>query len=139
MSTVTKLRDDAHCFVCGNENVHGLRLQWRTNGTMTESEFFPTKAHQGWKGIVHGGILAAVLDEAMTRLAWETYGGAVTAEIAVRYFNPARIGERLTIRGEVGNLRNRLIPAKAEIRNASGRLVASATGKAVKPKSTDHT
>ncbi len=132
-STTLELKDDAHCFVCGKANIYGLQLNWKTHHHHTVAEFYPSKAHQGWQGIVHGGILAAMLDEAMTRLAWERHGGAVTAEITVRYFRPARIGEKLTVRGEIGENNKRLIPAKAEIRSGN-RLIASAIGKAIKAK-----
>jgi uncharacterized protein (TIGR00369 family) len=133
MSTATlELKDDAHCFVCGKANIYGLQLVWKTVQNMTTAEFYPSKAHQGWQGIVHGGILATILDEAMTRLAWQIHGGSVTAEITVRYFNSARIGEKLAVRGEIGAANKRLIPAKAEIRNGGGRLIATATGKILK-------
>ena len=134
MTTAIELKDDAHCFVCGKSNMGGLHLVWKTDGNVTETDFYPRKTHQGWQGLVHGGILAAVLDEAVTRLAWETHGAAVTAEITVRYHNPARIGEKLSVRGELGEAKGRLVPGKAEIRNAQGHLVASATAKAVKTK-----
>jgi uncharacterized protein (TIGR00369 family) len=115
--------------------VQGLQLNWKREGTRTETIFYASKSHQGWAGFVHGGILAAILDEAITRLAWQNYGGAMTAEISVRYFNPARIGEKLTITAEIGKMKSRLIPGKAEIRNDKGRLIATATGKSIKPKS----
>lgn len=137
MTPTLKLKDNAHCFVCGTENLNGLQIKWTTNHDSTRAEFYPSKIHQGWQGIVHGGILAAILDEAMTRLAWEKHGGAVTAEMNVRYMNPARIGQKLLIRGELGESKNRLIPTKAEIRNDKGRIIATATGKAVKPKDKD--
>ena len=126
------LVDDDHCFVCGKENLQGLRIEWTTEALTTHGEFYASKTHQGWQGMVHGGILAAILDESMTRLAWETYGGAVTAEMTVRYISPARIGEKLLIKGEVDNMKGRLIPTRAEIRNTQGHIVASATGKALK-------
>lgn len=133
MSQATiELKDDAYCFVCGKSNVRGLQLHWETEGNQTKSEFYPSKAHQGWRGIVHGGLLATILDEAMTRLAWKIYGSAVTAEINVRYHQIARTGEKLLITGELEESKNRLIPTKAEIRNSEGRLIASATGKAMK-------
>jgi uncharacterized protein (TIGR00369 family) len=128
------LKDDAHCFVCGKANSQGLQLEWFTKGHVTEAAYYPSKTHQGWQGIVHGGILATILDEAMTRLAWQIYGNAVTAEMTVRYYNPARTGEKLMVRGEVGASKGRIIPAKSEIRNADGRLIASATGKVFQPK-----
>ncbi len=135
MTTIApNLVDDEHCFVCGKSNTSGLQLTWKTQGTHTETEFYPSKSHQGWMGLVHGGILAAILDEAITRLAWQNHGGAVTAEISVRYFNPARVGEKLTITGEIGKPKGRLIPGKAEVRNEKGRIIAAATGKAIKQK-----
>lgn len=129
-----KLTDDANCFVCGKANIHGLQLVWKTRGQTTEAEFFPPKHLQGWQGIVHGGVLASVLDEAMTRLAWELNGGVVTGEINVRYYKPARVGERLHVKGEVAPAKSRVIGGKAEIRNAAGLLIAAATGKIFKVK-----
>lgn len=132
MSRVIELKDDSNCFVCGKSNVYGLQLNWNTEGYETSAEFFPARSHQGWQGVVHGGILAAVLDEAMTRLTWQKYGNAVTGEMTVRYSNPARIGEKLLITGSVEQGKGRLIPAKAEIRNTDGMLIASATAKTVR-------
>jgi len=129
-----ELIDDSHCFVCGTDNPAGLKIDWKTSDNVTEANFSLTKAHQGWKDVVHGGILATVLDEAMTRLAWQKFVGAVTAEMTVRYLKPARVGDRLSVRGEVDNLKGRLIPARAEIRDSAGDIVASATGKALKAK-----
>lgn len=131
MSSI-KLTDDAHCFVCGKANIHGLQLVWNTQGSATQAEFYPPSHVQGWQGIVHGGVLAAVLDEGMTRLAWERHGGVVTGEITVRYYKPARVGERLFVKGEILPTKSRIIPGKAEIRNAAGHLVASAKGKIFK-------
>ena len=130
-----ELIDDHHCFVCGDQNKSGLQIQWTTRANTTEAEFVSRPEHQGWKGIVHGGILATLLDEALTRLAWETHGGAVTAEITVRYHSAARIGETLFVKGEISDPRGRIIPGRSEIRNAEGVLIASAEGKAIKPKS----
>jgi uncharacterized protein (TIGR00369 family) len=132
MSSPTDLTDDAYCFICGKANEQGLRLEWTTRENKTESKWLPKKSFQGWKGIVHGGILAALLDEAMTRLAWQIHGDAVTAEITVRFVSPARIDEPLLIQGDVEEARGRLIPAKSEIRTQDGRLIATAVGKVLK-------
>jgi len=139
MTGTLELKDDAHCFVCGKENIYGLQLDWKTFKNQTKSVFYPSRTHQGWRGIVHGGILASVLDEAMTRLAWETNGQAVTAEITIRYFNPARTGEKLLVTGEIGGTRGRIVETRAEIRNPQGHIVASAKGKAIKVKHTNGT
>jgi uncharacterized protein (TIGR00369 family) len=116
------------------ENPDGLRLIWTVEGK-TMSTFFTAEAkYQGWKGIVHGGILATLLDEAMTRLVCAVCGDALTAEMTVRYVAPAHIGELLYVKGEIIKESKRLLEMKATIhrKNATGAIVAHATGKAVK-------
>jgi uncharacterized protein (TIGR00369 family) len=129
-----ELEDDGHCFVCGGRNDGGLKLLWTVKDKETFAEFVPTKTHQGWKGLVHGGLLAALLDEAMTRLIWKRSGAAVTAEMTVRYLAPAAVGEKLLIRGEVLDDTRRLVSARAEIAKGDGTLVARAEGKTLKLK-----
>src|SRR5512137_2801974 len=95
------LEDDHRCFACGLENKEGLCIEWKVEGKTTMAEFVPQKKFQGWKDIVHGGIIATLLDEAMTRLAWIVCGGALTAEMTVRFVKPAIVGEKLYIHGEI--------------------------------------
>jgi uncharacterized protein (TIGR00369 family) len=124
--------DDHRCFACGMENPDGLRIEWKIEGMTTCAEFIADQKYQGWKGIVHGGIIATLLDEAMTRLAWIVCGGALTAEMVVRYVAPAPIGEKLLIRGEIIKESRKLIEAKAIVTDVSGRIIAHSTGKAMK-------
>ena len=127
------LTDDHYCFACGSENELGLCIDWKGEGKKTFAEFIPEKKFQGWKGIVHGGILATLLDEAMTRLAWIACGGALTAEITVRYLKTASIGEKLLITGEIVEESRKLVLMKAAIHTAGSKeLIARSTGKAVK-------
>lgn len=129
------LEDNHQCFACGLENPDGLRLKWLVEGHTMTTQFIPEQKYQGWKGIVHGGILATLLDEAMTRLAWVVCGGgALTAEMTVRYVAPAAIGGVLYIRGEIVKDSRRLLEMKASIhaQDESGPLIAYATGKAIK-------
>lgn len=123
--------DDRYCFVCGMDNPDGLRIEWTVNGKTTYAEFSPERKYQGWKGILHGGIIAALLDEAMTRLACVVFGSAVTAEMNVRFVQPAKIGERLSIRGEILSESRKLIEMKAAIHSGE-TLIARSTGKAIK-------
>ena len=90
-----ELIDDHFCFACGRDNKDGLDLNWAVEGKTTHALFIPKRKFQGWKGIVHGGIIATLLDEAMTRLAWIACGGAMTAEMTVRFLKPALILTRL--------------------------------------------
>ena len=137
-----QLEDDHYCFACGLENPHGLRIRWLTEGKTARGEFVPERKFQGWKGIVHGGILATLLDEAMTRLSWLGAGGALTAEMRVRFLRPARVGEKLFVTGEITAENRRVVEMRAAIRQGrpDGPRIAAATGKAVKvrPPSKNH-
>lgn len=134
MNSRIVLEDDHYCFACGSENRNGLRIDWKIDGRTTTAEFIARKEHQGWKDIVHGGILATLLDEAMTRLAWVVCGGALTAEMTVRYLSPVKVGEKLFVSGEITKENRKLVEMKAAIRKerADGTVVARAEGKAVK-------
>lgn len=126
------LKDDNCCFACGMDNADGLRIQWVVEGETMKGSFISEKKYQGWAGIVHGGILATLLDEAMTRLAGILSGGAVTAEMTVRYSAPAPIGQPLLVKGELVKDSKRLMELKATIHTEAGALIASSTGKAIK-------
>ncbi len=126
-----QLEDDNCCFVCGMENSDGLRIHWTVEGLTTSAEFTPDSKYQGWKGVLHGGIIATLLDEAMTRLVCIVYGNAVTAEMTVRYVAPAPINQLLTIRGEIIGEKGKIIEMKATI-HCSPTLIAHSTGKAIR-------
>ena len=129
-----KLIDDNCCFACGLNNPDGLRLHWHIEGATMTTTITPEEKYQGWKGIVHGGILATLLDESMTRLASILCGGALTAEMTVRYLKPAHIGKKLYVRGEIIKESRRLVEMRASIHeeDASGPVIAHASGKAIK-------
>ena len=59
--------DDQWCFACGKHNTHGLQMQGiHLEGTVCVAHYQTHQYHQGWAGIVHGGITATLLDEVMT-------------------------------------------------------------------------
>lgn len=129
-----EIQDDSRCFVCGMDNLEGLRIVWRIEEKTTTAEFVPDAKYQGWQGIVHGGILATLLDEAMARLAGVLFGKAVTAEMTVRYLLPVPVGQLLWIKGEVLKESRKILEMRSELRALSpeGTLMAHATGKIMK-------
>lgn len=126
-----QLEDDHYCFACGMENADGLRIEWKVEGLTTTAHFTPDRKYQGWKGVLHGGIISTLLDEAMTRLACVVCGGAVTAEMTVRFVAPAPIGKLLVVRGEITSERRKMVEMKASMHSAEV-LIAYSTGKAIK-------
>lgn len=131
-----ELIDDHYCIACGMDNKDGLLIEWKIDGRRTTAEFTPQRKHQGWKDIVHGGVLATLLDEAMTRLAYVVCGGALTAEMTVRYLQTARVGEKIYIEGEILSENRKLVEMRAALYRdrPGGPVIARSTGKAVKLK-----
>lgn len=124
------LKDDRWCFACGTHNPKGLKLaDIHLEGCECVCSFTPEKAHQGWVGIVHGGITATLLDEIMTHVLWRRGWDAVTAEMTVRLRKPIPVGEPLRVRGRVTRQRGRLAETEGEVQLADGTLAAGATAK----------
>jgi uncharacterized protein (TIGR00369 family) len=119
------------CFVCGDANPRGLKLRFETDGQIVRARFQPCAEHIGFKGVVHGGITATVLDEIMVWVcAVATRRFAYCAELNVRYLQPLVPNAETVVTGElVANRKGRIFEAKAALQNAAGRTVAEATGK----------
>jgi uncharacterized protein (TIGR00369 family) len=119
------------CFVCGESNPAGLKLRFETDGRVVTTRFTPRPEHVGFQQVIHGGILATLLDEIMVwACAVRTKRFAYCVEMSVRFSHPARPGEELSARGELAaNRRNRIFEAKSELRNSKGTVLATATGK----------
>src|SRR5947207_8973523 len=119
------------CFVCGESNPIGLKLRFETDGRIVQTHFRARAEHAGFKQTVHGGLIATLLDEIMVwACAVQTKRFAFCAELNVRFANPLRPNEEVVASAElVTNRRGKVFEPKAELRNLSGLLLASATGK----------
>lgn len=125
-----ELKDNQRCFVCGKDNPSGLHVQFtvdHTSRTIT-GRFTPRLEHEGWEGIVHGGIIATLLDEAMVKLAAHLGEPAVSAEIIVKFKSPVASGEELVVTGKLLKESHRLIEAEATVEKGL-IVVAEAKGK----------
>jgi len=121
------------CFVCGKANPHGLRLAFELDerNRCVRGRFRLGPSCQGPRGFVHGGIIAAVLDEAMGKIGRLVGARAVTAALEVRYLRPIRLGEEIVVEARASRQNGRSYHRRAEIRNASGKLAAQARGRFV--------
>jgi uncharacterized protein (TIGR00369 family) len=122
-----KLESNGNCFVCGKNNPNGLRLSFEIDKEKQtlKTTFVASPTYQGWDGIVHGGILSTLLDEAMANLVHELGYRAVTASIEIRFKKPAPILKPLLIYGELTEVSKRLIRAKAHIAQEDGAILAT--------------
>ncbi|MBN2064267.1 MAG: PaaI family thioesterase [Sedimentisphaerales bacterium] len=88
---MTELYKKLHnnCFACGADNPDGLKLKFTAdqNGKVS-SDFIIPEQYQGYKKIVHGGIIATILDCAMVHCLFARSICAVTIEMNVRYRHP---------------------------------------------------
>jgi uncharacterized protein (TIGR00369 family) len=126
--------DDGMCFVCGERNPKGLQLKFTVfpQKRRIETSLTLSPEFQGWKGIVHGGIITTILDELMAKLAQELGIKAVTAALEVRFKNVARVFEEIRAIGEVTRIEKRLIYAQAQALRGDGTVIAEAFGKLLK-------
>jgi acyl-coenzyme A thioesterase PaaI-like protein len=123
------LYDDGYCFACGRDNPSGLSLDFRNENGKTVSSFTPLKIHQGFKDIVHGGIITTILDEAMMKAVLSREIKALTAEIYVRFKSPLMVGDACIIEAEIKKMGTRLIETSARLIKDSGTVVAEAEAK----------
>ena len=107
------LEDDHYCFVCGEKNPSGLHLKFSLHDGKVTTEFVPEKIHQGYKDIVHGGIISALLDEAMVKAAFMQGMPAVTAEITIRFKNPLMAGEKAIVEAHIPRTNKKIIETAA--------------------------
>jgi uncharacterized protein (TIGR00369 family) len=124
------LEDDDWCFACGAENPHGLHLHgFHDEGEDYVCEFTPERHHQSWAGVTHGGILATVLDEIMVQMVRARCGHAVTAEMTMRFPQPAPTGTKLQLRARIVSQRGKLTLTEGEVWLSDGRIAAQASAK----------
>ena len=122
----------AGCIVCGPANPHGLRLTSRVDPDTGDvhTPFTPAPHHIGFDGLVHGGVLSTVADEAMVWAAiWAARRSCVAGELSVRFRRPAAPGVPLSVVATVVRSKGRLVEVTSTITTAAGDTVATAGGK----------
>lgn len=119
------------CFICGVENPVGLHLHmYETEPGIIEASYIAPEHFQGYPGVLHGGIVAALLDEVSGR----AHMGDATAprfmftgKLEVKYRRNVPIGKPLKVVGKAGRLRARMAESWAGIYDAeNGELLAEA-------------
>lgn len=117
------------CFVCGRENPCGLKLKFYEDpeDRVVRAEFVVPEPYQGYPGVVHGGIVAAILDEVAGRAVMlhkdhQTF--MVTLRLTVRYRRPTPIGVPLTAVGWVEQMGGAGAKVAGQIRLPDGTVTA---------------
>jgi acyl-coenzyme A thioesterase PaaI-like protein len=119
----------ALCFVCGTKNPHGLGAIFYDDGKEVWTEVTPGEHHQGWPGVLHGGVVTAILDETIGRVAFLHDRWVQTAKLSLRFKRPAPLGEALVARGELTRNNRRLMEMSGGLYVAeTHELLAEANG-----------
>jgi acyl-coenzyme A thioesterase PaaI-like protein len=117
------------CFVCGVENPVGLHLKFYETGPGEVTVDFTAPEHyQGYPGVLHGGIVASILDETAGRALMGIFPSRFmfTAKLEVKYRKNVLVGAPLKIIGKAGKDRGRMAEGWSGIYNADGELLAEA-------------
>lgn len=126
------LREDNMCFACSARNPIGLRLKFEQDGDICRTHFIAGLEHQGWNGVLHGGLVATLLDEVMAQWLWARDFTTMTAEITTRYSKAVPVGERLTLEATLLSDRGRLCEMAAKLILPDGTVAAKAKAKFLK-------
>jgi uncharacterized protein (TIGR00369 family) len=84
--------------------------------------------YQGWRGVVHGGIAMALIDEAMAHAAGFAGHRGVTASVNVRFRKPVPVGEPILVRGRVTWHRRNVLGVEAQVLNEAGTVLVQGEG-----------
>jgi acyl-coenzyme A thioesterase PaaI-like protein len=124
--------DYQRCFVCGQRNPYGLHLVFRQEGDTIVADFQPREEHQGFPGIIHGGIVASLLDEVLgrTSLLSNQPEWTMTGRLEVRYRRYVPYGPLLRVRAKLDGERRRLMLASGVLTLADDENAVLAEAKA---------
>ena len=117
---------DNMCFACGNQNPHGLHLKFRVDGDKVKTTFVPRPEHQGYPGIMHGGLTTTIMDELMARCINKLGLHGVTARMELRFREGIPIGEEIAFEAKITSARRSVIDLQACAYLPSGKLAAEA-------------
>lgn len=136
MKVISKQHNSRMCIICGMDNPLGVQAQFynmEDGSVMTPFRF--RKEHQSYPGRVHGGMIAAMLDELGLRACWANAGGeyiwGVTMALQVKYRRPVPYDTDLIGRGKVTFSSSKFVKIEAELFNSHGELLANANMKYV--------
>lgn len=135
----------AHCMVCGsrenNPDALELLFSQHPDGSVS-APFVVGPKHQGYSGLLHGGMTSTLLDAAMTHCLFMQGIKALTAELTVRFMAPIGLGQTLTVCAKLLGQRRSIYQLEAWLMSglhiagqqmAAEQLLARASAKFITP------
>jgi acyl-coenzyme A thioesterase PaaI-like protein len=126
-----KLNDETtyqRCFACGQRNETGLQLTFRREGNRILADYRPAERFQGFPGVLHGGVLATMLDETMSRTGAMRRQWLMTGKLDIRFRQPAPVDQPLRVWGEIVRERAGAVDAVGAVELQDGTVLAEARG-----------
>jgi len=122
-----------HCFGCGPANPQGIHLVFTTDTSEPEdpvctASFRLDRMHEGPPGHIHGGIVATLLDEAMSKLNRPLNVLAMTRHMEVDYLRPVPLYKELVLTSRHLRREGRKLFHQAEILSPEGQVLARGKG-----------
>lgn len=129
---MNKQPNSRYCFLCGKQNPVGLKMEWFNDHPKRQVRSIVTVPDHfnGYPGVVHGGIVAAILDETAGRavlLSGKEDGLMVTLKLQVTYKRPTPTNTPLTVIGTVKRRTAKRAVVEGELLLPDGTLTASCT------------
>jgi len=127
-----QVTDNRCCFICGADNPVGLKSRPTRDeaaGRAWLNVVIP-ESFQGWEGVAHGGIIAALLDEVCAYAVMGVSKQVVTAELTVRYLKPVPLGREVTVEAHMRERVRRSITVDAQL-TCEGQTLARAEARMV--------
>jgi len=125
---MTKQPGSKMCFACGANNPIGLHLDFWTDGETVWTEFTPGQEHQGWPGVLHGGLIATLMDETMGRTAFLKNLWTVSVKLDVAYRKPVPLGQPLKVTARIDQLRGSRMLTSGQMLLPDGTVAVEAHG-----------
>lgn len=128
--------DNQFCFICGKNNPIGFKATIEVDRENQSAQCTLTvpKEFQGWKEMVHGGIISALLDEVSAHAGMTVSDTVVTGELKTRYHKPVPVEHEVTASARVVSQQRRTVIVEASL-SMQGELLASSEAKMVILKS----
>jgi len=128
---IVQIRNRIHpnCIICGFGNYKGMKIDYfSANNNEICAEFYCDRFYEGYCGMMHGGIISAVLDGAMTNCLFAEGKTAVTVEMTIKYKLPVKINMLAIVKARIKENLDPLFYLEAELIQ-NGKVKACAKGK----------
>jgi uncharacterized protein (TIGR00369 family) len=123
-----------NCFVCGDKNKKGLKVAFFYDDGKAKAEYTPTPEFEGYKNILHGGIISSLLDEVMIQSIVALRILTFTIQIEVTFKTPAKTGEKIFLEGRILEDKGKVILTEGKAFKQDGTIIALAKGKFFRPE-----